>query len=171
LCFARSINQVERKNLIRQRVRSELSLRIRGGEKVSLISGRRQYLCWTLPLEPFSRRVQNTTIAIILARGSRVAGHLRRSCEQYKLTRRECEAVRLLSEGLTSKQIARRMNISAHTVKAFLHLIMLKLRVATRSGIVGKLNSQVADEQTHPANNPRVPAPRQSEPSSHVDIA
>jgi DNA-binding CsgD family transcriptional regulator len=61
-------------------------------------------------------------------------------CQQYKLTRREREALMLLNEGLTSKEIAQRMNISANTVKGFVHLIMLKLGVTTRSGIVGKIN-------------------------------
>jgi DNA-binding CsgD family transcriptional regulator len=56
------------------------------------------------------------------------------------LTPREREALILLTEGLTSKEIAQRMNISAHTVKGFVHLIMLKLGVTTRSGIVGKIN-------------------------------
>ena len=43
-----------------------------------------------------------------------------------------------LLEGLTSKQIAERMSISTNTVKAFLRLIMIKMDVSTRSGIVGK---------------------------------
>jgi DNA-binding CsgD family transcriptional regulator len=39
------------------------------------------------------------------------------------------------------------MNISPHTVRAFLHLIMIKLGVSTRSGIVGKVNGTFkADE-------------------------
>lgn len=82
----------------------------------------------------------------MLTRSSRLAENVRRTCEQYKLTPREREAVLLLSQGLTSKEIARRMDISAHTVKAFLHLIMLKLGVTTRSGIVGKIASPSAEE-------------------------
>jgi DNA-binding CsgD family transcriptional regulator len=60
--------------------------------------------------------------------------------QQFKLTPREREALLLVAEGLTSKEIACRMNISTHTVRAFLHLIMIKLGVSTRSGIVGKVN-------------------------------
>jgi len=48
----------------------------------------------------------------------------------------------LLSEGLTSKEIAVKMNISPNTVKAFLRFIMLKLGVTTRSGILGKINER-----------------------------
>ena len=55
------------------------------------------------------------------------------------LTPREQETIQLLMEGLTSKEIAERMKISPSTVKAFLRLVMVKMGVSTRSGIVGKL--------------------------------
>ena len=42
-------------------------------------------------------------------------------------------------QGLTSKEIAVRMKISPNTVKAFLRLVMVKMKVSTRSGIAGKL--------------------------------
>ena len=58
---------------------------------------------------------------------------------QFDLTPRELETVTLLIEGLTSKQIANRMKISPNTVKAFLRLVMVKMDVSTRSGIVGKI--------------------------------
>ena len=40
-------------------------------------------------------------------------------------------------QGLTNKEIASRMSISANTVRAFIRMIMVKLGVSTRSGIVG----------------------------------
>ena len=52
---------------------------------------------------------------------------------------REAEAALLLVGGLTNKQIAARMQVAANTVKAFLKIIMLKMRVPTRSGVVGKI--------------------------------
>jgi len=58
--------------------------------------------------------------------------------DQFHLTRREKETVRLLSAGLASKEIAARMQISANTVKAFLRAIMVKMGVSSRSGILGK---------------------------------
>jgi DNA-binding CsgD family transcriptional regulator len=146
LCYANSIPQTDLRRVIRQRVHSDLSPQHGAGEKLFLSSGRRQYVCSVFPLEPFSRRMQNKLTGIVLTRTSRVAESVRRTCEQYKLTPREREAVLLLSQGLTSKQIARRMDISAHTVKAFLHLIMLKLGVTTRSGIVGKISSPSTEE-------------------------
>jgi len=45
----------------------------------------------------------------------------------------------LLTLGLTSKEIASRMNISPNTVKAFFRMVMTKMLVSTRSGIVGKI--------------------------------
>jgi DNA-binding CsgD family transcriptional regulator len=85
--------------------------------------------------------------AILLERTSRRNDHLRRLVQQFKLTPREREALLLLAEGLTSKEIACRMNISPHTVRAFLHLIMIKLGVSTRSGIVGKVNGTFNAEE------------------------
>ena len=60
----------------------------------------------------------------------------------YNLTDREQEVLIGVSAGLTSKELAQRMNISPNTVKAFLRLIMIKMGVATRAGIVGKLLGQ-----------------------------
>ena len=58
---------------------------------------------------------------------------------RFQLTDREIEAVQHLADGLTSKEIAQRMNISPNTVKVFLRLVMLKMGVTTRSGVIGKL--------------------------------
>jgi len=58
---------------------------------------------------------------------------------RFQLTEREREAVEHLSEGLTSKEIAQRMNISHNTVKTFLRLVMIKMGVTTRSGVIGKI--------------------------------
>jgi len=64
--------------------------------------------------------------------------------QQYNLTSRELQAVELLMDGLRSKEIALRMQISPNTVKAFLRLVMLKMGVSTRSGIVGRCSSRGA---------------------------
>jgi DNA-binding CsgD family transcriptional regulator len=59
--------------------------------------------------------------------------------QDFELTRREKETVELLIQGLTSKEIATRMQISPNTVKAFLRIVMVKMGVSTRSGILGKV--------------------------------
>ncbi len=58
---------------------------------------------------------------------------------QFRLNERERETVGFLVEGLTSKEIAAHMNISPHPVKAFIRLVMVKMGVTTRAGIVGKV--------------------------------
>jgi len=66
--------------------------------------------------------------------------HLQRlllqTSQEFHLTHREQEVVRLLIMGLTNKEIADRMGISANTVKGFVRLVMLKMGTSGRSGIV-----------------------------------
>jgi two-component system nitrate/nitrite response regulator NarL len=59
--------------------------------------------------------------------------------QQFNLTQRERESLEYLLQGLSSKEIANRMNISPNTVKAFLRLIMIKTGVSSRSAVVGKV--------------------------------
>ena len=59
--------------------------------------------------------------------------------DRFGLTARERETVQFLLEGFTSKEIAQRMKISPNTVKAFIRLVMVKMGVSTRSGIIGKI--------------------------------
>jgi DNA-binding CsgD family transcriptional regulator len=77
-------------------------------------------------------------VAVLLERGFRGVDSLIDASEQFRLTAREQEVVHYLFEGLTTKEIALRLQISPHTVKAFIRLIMVKMEVSTRSGIVGK---------------------------------
>ena len=58
---------------------------------------------------------------------------------EYRLTLREQQALRGVLLGLTSKEVAEQMNISPNTVKAFLRLVMGKMGVSSRTGIVAKL--------------------------------
>ena len=75
----------------------------------------------------------------MIERKSHGATSIREVSERFGLTRRERDTVQFLLEGFTSKEIAQRMNISANTVKAFIRLVMAKMDVSTRSGIVGKV--------------------------------
>ena len=129
------------KDVIIDKVRSELlPASSPGKQPIEIVSGRRKYLCRALLLEPASTNESGPTTAIVIERHSRRNDGLRRLCEQFNLTPREREAVLLLIDGLTTKEIAHRMDISPHTVKAFLRLVMTKLGTTTRSGIVGKIN-------------------------------
>jgi two-component system nitrate/nitrite response regulator NarL len=58
------------------------------------------------------------------------------------LTGREREIVHLVSEGLTNKEIGRRLNITDGTIKVHLHHIFQKLDVANRTALAALAFSQ-----------------------------
>jgi DNA-binding CsgD family transcriptional regulator len=100
------------------------------------VSGRRRYVCRSFLLESEFNASSKPVLALTVERNRWVLGDL---VMRFQLTDREMEAVQHLAEGLTSKEIARRMNISPNTVKTFLRLVMIKMGVTTRSGVIGKL--------------------------------
>ena len=119
---------------IRSRNPNELSL-----VKTHFRLGKREYSCRAYLLES---RIGNSTMPILalhLERDSSYNDALNEVIAAYHLTSREQEALRGISIGLTSKELAERMSISPNTVKAFLRLIMIKMGVTTRAGIVAKL--------------------------------
>ena len=52
------------------------------------------------------------------------------------LTKREAEVVRLVSQGLANKIVARHLGVREGTVKIHLHNIYRKLRVSNRTGLI-----------------------------------
>ena len=101
-------------------------------------SGKRLYLCRTFRVDSGTKGNHQPSIAVLIERGSSAFVSLAGISDKFQLTIREQEVLQSLLLGLTSKEIAARMGISPNTVKAFLHLIMIKMGVSTRSGIVGK---------------------------------
>ena len=65
-------------------------------------------------------------------------GESREQDEAPLLTPREIDVLRAVSEGLTNKEIARRLDISQHTVKFHLESLMRKLGVSSRAEAVAK---------------------------------
>jgi len=104
-------------------------------------SSKRTYLCRSVPLNTNGATVvsRKASIAILLERKTNGVIRLAEVSQRYNLTCRELETVQLLLQGLTSKEIAQRMKISPNTVKAFIRLVMVKMSVSTRSGIIGKI--------------------------------
>ena len=102
-------------------------------------SGRRRYLCRTIPLTGQTDNPLGTQTLLLIERPPTYQGALARLSADFHVTRRELEVVDLLARGLTNKEIASAMRVSANTVKTLVHFIMIKLRVSTRSGIVGAL--------------------------------
>ena len=126
--------------LVIEKVRSVLSERPNGAQSSSIaefISGRRHYACRFFALAPPSGKSSQRATALLLERNPASLDVLKMARE-FNLTRRECEAVEYLAQGLTSKEIANRMRISPNTVRAFVRLIMIKTGTSTRSGIIGK---------------------------------
>lgn len=101
-------------------------------------SGKRRYRGRVFVLARSGMPAQATT-AILLERSTPASRDLSAVARQFRLTLREQQTVELLTLGLTSKEIASRMNISPNTVKAFFRMVMTKMAVSTRAGIVGKL--------------------------------
>ncbi len=104
-------------------------------------SDNRTYICKSFPLNPAKKDAvaQLPSLVLLLERNSNGTITMREIAQRYGLTPREQETVGLLLEGLTSKEIAERMLISPNTVKAFIRLVMVKMNVTTRSGIIGKI--------------------------------
>lgn len=102
-------------------------------------SGNRLYLCRTFQVNAVAEGDSQPSIAVLLERAASASISLVEVSERFHLTTREQEVLQCLTEGgLTTKEIAARIGISPNTVKAFLRLIMLKMGVSTRSGILGK---------------------------------
>jgi DNA-binding CsgD family transcriptional regulator len=111
-------------------------------------SAKRTYLCRSFPIGfPGGQNGNHTNggtpprglLIVMLERKTNEAVTIAELSLRFGLTAREQETVKFLLEGLTSKEIADRMNISPNTVKAFIRLVMVKMNVSTRSGIIGKI--------------------------------
>jgi len=106
--------------------------------QAEFISGRRKYVSRSFPLaKPQNGRPAVAAIAVLLERGGSGSYAVADVSERFHLTKRERAVVEFLIQGFTNKEIAGRMNISPNTVRAFVRMVMIKLGVSTRSGIVG----------------------------------
>ena len=110
----------------------------RGGV-MELRSGKRRYTCRVFRLASTPGSQMQPLTAVLLERGGHGAIREGQLAERFNLTRRECQAAQFVLQGLTNKEIAERMNVAPNTVKTFLKLVMIKLGVSTRTGIVGKI--------------------------------
>src|ERR1043166_9005155 len=74
----------------------------------------------------------------VTASGDAGFGESREHDEAPLLTPREIEVLGAVWEGLTNKEIARRLDISQHTVKFHIEALMRKLGVSSRAEAVAK---------------------------------
>jgi len=142
LCFPSKASRIKQpKVLLADRVRTAL-LDFRHRDRTVFVkefqSGKRCYICKAFQVN-YSNNGHSPAFVVLLERGSAGGMNPTELSERFALTQRECETVEYLVQGLTSKEIAARMQISPNTVKAFLRLVMVKMKVSTRSGIAGKI--------------------------------
>jgi DNA-binding CsgD family transcriptional regulator len=102
-------------------------------------SGRRRYVCRAFSVDSDTKGPSHASVAVLLQRAPVGLLPLSPVSEQFKLTRRERDALEHLLQGLSNKEIATRMSVSPNTVKVFLRLIMLKMEVSSRAAIVAKI--------------------------------
>jgi DNA-binding NarL/FixJ family response regulator len=120
--------------VIRNRKLSDLS-----SIRTTFRRGKSSYLCRAYLMECQNGNWEQPMVALHLEKDSSMSDAMFEAAAKYNLTGREQEALRGISMGLTNKELAERMSISPNTVRAFLRLIMVKMGVTTRSGIVAKI--------------------------------
>jgi len=101
-------------------------------------SGRRTYFCRAFVLDSKGKGSGSAATLIVLERAMSGPPALSQVSRQFHLTQREQQAVALLLQGFSNKEMAKSMGISANTVKAFLRMASIKMGVSSRSGIVTK---------------------------------
>jgi DNA-binding CsgD family transcriptional regulator len=102
-------------------------------------SGRRRYFCRAFLVDAHANNRSHPSVAVLLERGPSGLIPLSQVSQQFNLTQREGEALAYLLQGLSSREIAKRMNISPNTVKAFMRMIMIRTGVSSRSAVLGKI--------------------------------
>jgi DNA-binding CsgD family transcriptional regulator len=150
LCFPSQADRIKQpKVFIADRVRTAL-VDHRNHEGRTFVkeftSGKRRYICKSFRVDCDGRYSVQPAFAVLLERDAAGSSVLKEISEQFDLTQRECETIEFLLQGLTSKEIATRMKISPNTVKAFLRLVMVKMKVSTRSGIAGKIAASTPND-------------------------
>jgi DNA-binding CsgD family transcriptional regulator len=116
--------------------------------KIYLGGGKDEYICRAHVVEFFDGSLK-PVIALHLEKDFSAADAAYELGDKYNLTEREQEALRGILMGLSSKEVAGRMNISPNTVKAFLRLIMIKMGVTRRAGIVAKILENRSNAEDH----------------------
>jgi len=127
-------------------LRDTIQARLLGGQSsghsrfvTEFVSGKRRYRCWVFHLNRHLKGSSHPDLEILLERSLAGLLFLPRIAQQFKFSPREQQAVELLLQGLSNKEIAVRMKISPNTVNTFFRLIMIKMGVSSRSAILAKM--------------------------------
>jgi uncharacterized protein YjbI with pentapeptide repeats/DNA-binding CsgD family transcriptional regulator len=85
--------------------------------------------------------------------------YLGRVAAVYRLTAREHECLFGMVDGLTSKEIAQRMNVSPNTIKSFMRMIMIKMGVTTRAGLIATVMGSLLQQRAGPVKRGKARRP------------
>jgi DNA-binding CsgD family transcriptional regulator len=140
-------NGSERRDIIMAALPEEVIRKLRGqpatelhDRTISFRVAKGNYVCRVSVLHPCESRLgAQTMLALHLYRDTDVREEIDRFAAEYDLTERERQTLLGIANGLTSKEIAERLNISPNTVKSFLRLMMVKIGVARRGEIISKV--------------------------------
>jgi DNA-binding CsgD family transcriptional regulator len=102
--------------------------------KMNFRLGNSEYNCRTYFMEPEGGLP--AMVALHLERVSSLSDAVCAVAAKYRLTEREQEALRGITRGMSTKELAESMKISPNTVKVFMRLIMIKMGVTTRGAMV-----------------------------------
>lgn len=97
--------------------------------------------------------------ALLLQRNDSRKHNVTWARDAFSLTPRESDVTSLIVLGLTNKEISQKLRVSPNTVKTFLRMVMLKMSVSTRSGVVGTIMNLTGN---HPIVAGRRPPSRTS---------
>jgi DNA-binding CsgD family transcriptional regulator len=107
--------------------------------KLRIRVGSCAYICRIYSMQSRLEGLPAYITVLHLTRDLTIADTLSRIGSEYRLTAREVQALEGVLMGLSSKEVADRMGISPNTVKAFLRLVMGKMGVTSRAGIVARV--------------------------------
>ena len=125
------------------------------GERCALIMLNGDY--FSLSLFPFYGPIEGMMLdqyaALVepIARPSAEGIEFDRIKEEYRLSRREVDVLRAMMSGDTDKAIARSLELSVETVRAYLKTLRAKLGVTTRTAIVHFAYEYSSPDEPHGA--------------------
>ena len=101
--------------------------------------GFEEFICRTYALQSHDESLPQHLLALLIQKNGKTHDAIDEVGAEYGLTKREQQAIRGLSAGLSTKVLAARMNIKPSTLRAFLRLIKIKMGVPTRAEIMVKI--------------------------------
>lgn len=109
-----------------------------------------EYVCRSYLVESEDGVLSGRLVALHLERAAMGDLAIQDISAKYRLSEREEETLKGILMGLSTKEVADQMHISPNTVKAYMRLIMIKLGVTTRWGVIAKVigSRESMDETT-----------------------